>query len=295
MKKELKLTKNRSTQVHDDILTVSKIEIGNPFKKGKRKILPSLLVLIMLFILPMGVFESANAATINSNYAVLIGSTINVNVTGAGTTDLATIAYTNCYDNEAVYFWGWFVTFGAYHDLTRTISIGSGTATLTLVIQTGQSVTYSGNSYNTIVKLQMTVTSAEFNKMTMGLKTISVPLYVYRQVIPLDYGVYQNWVVEDISCSSMKTTLTKEATLVWSGTSARDYDGSTSNISCTIGNLSTGDTCTVTVSGGDAKNVGTYTATAIALSNSYYTLPSSNLSFIYTINPFQVHFRVGVN
>ena len=65
----------------------------------------------------------------------------------------------------------------------------------------------------------------------------------------------------------------KEAALSWSDLSFT-YDGSEHVPTATVSNLVSGDACTVTVSGA-ASVVGTYTATATALSNSNYTLPAT--------------------
>ena len=65
----------------------------------------------------------------------------------------------------------------------------------------------------------------------------------------------------------------RTATLSWSNTSLT-YTGSAQQPTCSVSNLCSGDICTVTVSG-EQTNAGTgYTATATALSNSNYALPS---------------------
>ena len=72
----------------------------------------------------------------------------------------------------------------------------------------------------------------------------------------------------------------KEVTLTW-GTSSWAYDGSTHSTTCTAGNLVSGDTCTVTLSGNSVgKNVGSATVTATELSNGNYKLPSSKTKSI---------------
>lgn len=65
-----------------------------------------------------------------------------------------------------------------------------------------------------------------------------------------------------------------EAVLNWSNTSL-PFNGTEQQPTCTVGNLVSGDECTVTVEGAQT-NVGNYTATASALSNSNYSLPSAN-------------------
>ena len=73
----------------------------------------------------------------------------------------------------------------------------------------------------------------------------------------------------------------KEAALSWSNTSFT-YDGESHVPTATVSNLIGSDVCTVTVDGAQTAP-GTYTATAIALSNSNYKLPSASTTS-FTIN-----------
>ena len=70
--------------------------------------------------------------------------------------------------------------------------------------------------------------------------------------------------------------------LSWSKTSLT-YDGQEQHPTVRATGLASGDVCIVTVSGGQ-KNVGSYTATASALSNANYALPEA-VTQQYTINP----------
>ena len=80
--------------------------------------------------------------------------------------------------------------------------------------------------------------------------------------------------------SGTKEILQKTATLSW-GTSSWTYDGSTHSTTCSVGNLESGDTCSVTLTGNSVgKNVGSATVTASSLSNANYKLPSSNTKSI---------------
>ena len=79
------------------------------------------------------------------------------------------------------------------------------------------------------------------------------------------------------------TVTQKEVTLSWSNTSFI-FDANSHVPTCTAGSLCSGDTCTVTVTGGQT-NCGTYTATASSLSNGNYKLPSSKTTS-FTINPY---------
>lgn len=75
----------------------------------------------------------------------------------------------------------------------------------------------------------------------------------------------------------------REVTLTW-GTVTWTYDGKTHSTTCTAGNVCSGDSCTVTLTGNSVgANAGTATVTASSLSNSNYTLPSSKTATL-TIN-----------
>jgi hypothetical protein len=80
----------------------------------------------------------------------------------------------------------------------------------------------------------------------------------------------------------------KTATLSW-GTVSWVYDGSAHGTSCTVGNLESGDTCTVTLNGNSITNKGTTTVTATALGNGNYALPSSKTNTLtITARPINV-------
>ena len=73
----------------------------------------------------------------------------------------------------------------------------------------------------------------------------------------------------------------KKVTLAWSNTNLT-YNGQTQAPTATAGGLVSGDSCTVTVTGGQT-NAGSYTATADKLSNSNYALPNAKTQS-FTIN-----------
>lgn len=78
--------------------------------------------------------------------------------------------------------------------------------------------------------------------------------------------------------------LQREVTLAWGTTSWR-YDGNPHSTTCTVTNLVSDDTCTVTLSGNSITNIGSTTVTATGLSNSNYKLPESGITQTLTINP----------
>ena len=77
-----------------------------------------------------------------------------------------------------------------------------------------------------------------------------------------------------------------EVTLTWNNTGDRTYDGSNSNVTATVSNKKGSDEVNVTVTGGTEANVGSYTATADALTGaavSNYKLPGTKPTKAYTI------------
>ncbi|MBE5924615.1 MAG: hypothetical protein E7271_09135 [Lachnospiraceae bacterium] len=73
-----------------------------------------------------------------------------------------------------------------------------------------------------------------------------------------------------------------EAELSWEGDSFT-YDGTEKKPTATVTNMFNGDVCTVTVTGGKTNSGENYTATATALSNSNYKLPTSGLTQSFAI------------
>ncbi|MCD8013553.1 MAG: leucine-rich repeat protein [Lachnospiraceae bacterium] len=94
-----------------------------------------------------------------------------------------------------------------------------------------------------------------------------------------------NYEITEATASVTFTISPKTVSLTWSGTDTRTYDGTASNVTAQVneGDLIGSDSCTVTVTGGDATDAGTHTATATALSNANYQLPS-DVTVAYVID-----------
>lgn len=78
----------------------------------------------------------------------------------------------------------------------------------------------------------------------------------------------------------------RTAALEWSGYAERTYDGKASSVTASVTNKIGNDDVTVTVTGGDAVNAGTYTAAATGLAGAKagnYQLPETGLTQSYTI------------
>lgn len=156
---------------------------------------------------------------------------------------------------------------GTYGD-TITTPVVSGTAGGTTVSVTNCKLSYTGTTYN-------------------GAS------YGPSETAPSEAGTYTVTATyeDDTYYGADSTDFTiraKEITLTWSGmgTGAMElplkYDTTAKNVTAIIpeGSLLSGDTCTVTVTGGNAVNAGNYTAAAV-LSNKNYT--PTNAAQTYTI------------
>ena len=87
----------------------------------------------------------------------------------------------------------------------------------------------------------------------------------------------------------------KTVELKWNVPESQTYNGKNVNVAAEIASgLLPGDDCTVTVSGGNEKDAGTHTATAVSLGNSNYALPQE-CAVQYTILPVELHTLVWSN
>ena len=163
--------------------------------------------------------------------------------------------------------------------LTWTIAPNEGDLTLTPV--SDDSITYNGKEQ----KPEYTVTSGG-KTLTAGTDyTLSYSNNIdagTATVTATGKGNYAG------ATGSAKFTIAKAAVaLTWSGADTRTYDGKASNVTASVTNKIGNDDVTVTVTGGDAVNAGTYTATATGLAGAKaknYQLPEEGLTQSYTIN-----------
>ena len=155
------------------------------------------------------------------------------------------------------------------------------------------SLTYNGSGQQLITDAG----STSGNNMQYGISSSSTtqPTAWYSSITDsnlkrTECGTYYVWYkaaatgnyTEVVPTYKGSVTITqKEVGLSWSNTSFV-YDGSVRVPTATATGLNSGDTCTVTVTGGQ-KNAGNYTATASGLSNSNYKLPSDK-TCNYSIN-----------
>ena len=163
--------------------------------------------------------------------------------------------------------------------LTWTIAPNEGDLTLTPV--SDDSITYNGKEQ----KPEYTVTSGG-KTLTAGTDyTLSYSNNTNAGTATVAATGLDNYAG---ATGSAEFTIAKAAVaLTWSGADTRTYDGKASNVTASVTNKIGNDDVTVTVTGGDAVNAGTYIATATGLAGDKaknYQLPEEGLTQSYTIN-----------
>ena len=174
----------------------------------------------------------------------------------------------------------------------RAIATGkSPSNVVTMTIVYNPTVTYTADSYTYTGSAQAPVSSVDYvdtdnsaNNIHFEVTTNYTISYkkgdaAVTECINADtYTVVINDVAGDdvIVCGTATFTISPlTATLSWDNISL-PYNKTAQVPTATVGNLVSGDECTVTVSvsEGDGIDVGSYTATATGLSNSNYALPA---------------------
>lgn len=164
---------------------------------------------------------------------------------------------------------------GAADNYTFTYTGGTLTISADGVSATGYTGEYDGKPHGITVSLSGAAagatitygTSAEECTQTALPYTNAGTYTVYYKVSKLGYAEVTGW--------QIITIRPKEVTLTWSGYENLVYDGKAKNVTATAGGLVSGDSCTVTVSGGTQTRPNSYTATATGLSNPNYKLPAA--------------------
>lgn len=156
-------------------------------------------------------------------------------------------------------------------------AITVGNATIGGTLSQSNTLTYNGSAQQPTVS---GLTSAGSQAITIMYGTASGTYNLTAIPTRKDAGSTMYYYQATAANHTAKTgTVTvgvgqRTATLSWSNTSLT-YTGSAQKPTCSVSNLCSGDSCTVTVSG-EQTNAGTgYTATATALSNTNYALPSA--------------------
>lgn len=173
-----------------------------------------------------------------------------------------------------------------------SFTISKATYDMTSVGLSDSSATYSKTAKDVAV-IGALPTGGDSAHVTVAYSYVGTGSTVYATsaTAPKDAGTYtvtakftgtSNYnSIADKTCTL--TIAKKDVTLLWAGVDSRTYNGNASAVTATAESLEAGDICAVTVTGGDKTDAGSYTATATALSNSNYNLPSSATA-TYMIN-----------
>ena len=167
------------------------------------------------------------------------------------------------------------------YDKTLTWTIAPNDNPLTLVPAFEGTITYDGSAKTpayTVKSGEKILTAGTDYELTYSNNTNAGTATVTAKGL----GNYVG------ATGSAEFTIAKAAVaLTWSGADTRTYDGKASNVTASVTNKIGNDDVTVTVTGGDAVNAGTYTATATGLAGAKeknYQLPEEGLTQSYTIN-----------
>lgn len=228
-------------------------------------------------------------AKMGQQYAIITGSPATViaeGVWGAAATADGDVVVTGKTANTDYYIY----TRVAETGDTNASNASSGTKVTTLKSAEGSQFTYSTKEavYTGLANgatVSSTVHNGQFALRYDGESTAptNVGTYTLTAVVTA-HGDYAATTVE-LGTWEIKPL---EVTLTWSGHATRNYNGSNSSVTATVSNKAIAtDEVNVTVTGGTAANVGSYTATADALTGAAagnYKLPGTKPTQAYTIN-----------
>ena len=197
----------------------------------------------------------------NTSVATVNSSTGEVTIKGVGSATItATVADTDNY---------------TYATQTASYTISVSKANIS------PSVTMNGWTYGNAASIPSVSGNTGGSTATYEYKVNGAADSTYTTTIPSNAGTYTVKATIAATTNYNSGTATanftiaqKEVTLSWSNTSLT-YNGQAQKPTAAAGDLKSGDSCTVTVTG-EQTNAGTnYTATASSLSNSNYKLPSN--------------------
>lgn len=174
-----------------------------------------------------------------------------------------------------------------YNSVKAQVTVSVAKKTLTPTVATVENKTYDGNTSTTgTIELEGAVLNENptaggvftFVDANAGTgKTVNV-------TVKLDGNWGENYVLSTETLTAAANITPKTVGLTWSGYENLVYDGEPVSVTAEATGLVSGDTCAVTVTGGDQTNADTYTAEATGLSNGNYKLPA-DVEQSYTIAP----------
>ncbi len=188
-----------------------------------------------------------------------------------------------------------------YNTNTAAVTLTVHKATLTPSVNTVTDKVYDGNTAATgTVKLagaKFTDAPEAAGTFAFNSANVTEANAVNVADIALTGGWDGNYVLSTDALSGIPTAARitpKPVTLIWNGADGLVYDRQPVNVTAAAGALVEGDTCAVTVEGGQETNAGTYTAEAVSLGNPNYKLPAE-VTRDYTIAKCPVTFTVTGN
>ena len=174
-----------------------------------------------------------------------------------------------------------------YNSVEAQVTVSVAKKTLTPTVATVENKTYDGNTSTTGT---ITLTGAVLgdNPTASGMFTFENANAgtgkTVKVTVTLGDGWASNYVLAQTKLTDTANITPKTVDLTWSGYTSLVYDGKPVSVTAEATGLVSGDTCAVTVTGGDQTNADTYTAVATGLGNDNYQLPA-DVEQSYTIAP----------
>ena len=174
-----------------------------------------------------------------------------------------------------------------YNSVEAQVTVSVAKKTLTPSVASVADKTYDGNT-STTGAIALTGAVPNDNPTASGMFTFENANAgtgkTVRVTVTLGDGWASNYVLAETELTTKANITPKTVGLEWSGYENLVYDGKPVSVTAEATGLVSGDICTVTVTGGDQTNAGTYTAKAISLGNANYALPA-DVERSYTIAP----------
>lgn len=183
----------------------------------------------------------------------------------------------------------------------NTVTIGQRTVTITAPTINSTALTYNGNLQTIASGGSCTTGGTMYYFVSTTNTTPSFNASTWTTDLPLteiNAGTYYIWYYCQVSDTSNNTgtglnTVTslgskvvnqKTVSLTFSTPTTWTYDATEKTVTCTVGSLVSGDSCSATITNNTRTNQGSQTVSVTGLSNSNYKLPSSGTTTTLTIN-----------
>ena len=178
-----------------------------------------------------------------------------------------------------------------YHANMRSYTVTSDAATVTVnkaastltAAPTANTLVYNGSEQALVAAGSASGGAMQYSPDGTRWST-DIPTGKDAKTYTVSYKVVGDSNHNDGASGSVNVTIAPKPVDIQWGSTTLTYNGSKQCPTATATGLASGDTCNITVTGGQT-NAGSYTATATGLDNSNYQLPVSGTTQSFTISP----------